>query len=159
MRDGPSEPSYRRRFQTTSRCCRQRLSKVSREAPSTHRPVRYPQDFSRRPPRDLLRHRLQQNVSNFHHPLHLGGAVLPGFVHYPALPAAEPTGQITCDLDRTNHILATDDANATVVGPACDVLCIPSIPLLDVDCVPSLTVREPLPALSLRLRDARSHPC
>ena len=72
-------------------------------APSAHCSVRDSQDFCRRPPRNLLGHRLQQHILNLHHPLHLGGWVLLGFVHYPALPAptkadrsrVNSTGQLT----------------------------------------------------------------
>jgi hypothetical protein len=32
---------------------------------------------------------------------------MPGFIHHLASLAAVPSGQITCELDRTNHILAT----------------------------------------------------
>jgi MFS transporter, ACS family, hexuronate transporter len=42
-----------------------------------------------------------------HHPLHLSGRVLPGLIHHPASQATTSSGQLTCELDRTNHILAT----------------------------------------------------
>ena len=41
--------------------------------PPPHRPVAHSNDLRSLPPRDLLGHRFQQHVLNFHHPLHLGG--------------------------------------------------------------------------------------
>ena len=95
--------------------CAARLASPSASLPSTiatlfqpapppaHGPIRHPQDFRCCPPGDLLRHRFQQHVLNFHHPLHLDGGVLLGFVHYPASPATaqaersrvNSTGQLT----------------------------------------------------------------
>ena len=71
--------------------------------PPAHRSVAHPDDFGRRQPGDLFRHRLQQHVLNLHHPLHLGSGVLLGFVHHPASPApaqadrsrVNSTGQLT----------------------------------------------------------------
>jgi len=76
--------------------------------PAAHRPVRHPQDLRRRPPRDPLGHRLQQHVLHSHHPLHLGGRVLPGLGHPNSVSDHQPqSGQIVCELDRTNHMLTT----------------------------------------------------
>src|SRR5262245_26268869 len=49
----------------------------------------------------------KQHVLHSHHPLHLSGRVLPGLFHHPASQAAASSGQLTCELHRTSHILAT----------------------------------------------------
>jgi hypothetical protein len=71
--------------------------------PSSDSPVRCSRNLRRRPPGELLHHRLRQHVLHFHHPLHLGERVLPGLFHDPSFtppPKADnscvnPTGQIT----------------------------------------------------------------
>jgi hypothetical protein len=45
---------------------------------------------------------------------------MPGFIHHLASLAAVPSGQITCELDRTNHILATLRINPLVIEPQLD---------------------------------------
>jgi hypothetical protein len=46
----------------------------------------------------------------------VGGRVLPGFIHHPASLAAAPSGQLTCEFNRTTHILATRQGRPCLRG-------------------------------------------
>src|SRR3954454_15119204 len=70
--------------------------------PSSHRPIRHPDDLRCFPPGDPLRHRLQQHVLQFHHPLHIG----PGIRSARFQSLASRSSSL---LKRTHHLLIRPD--------------------------------------------------
>src|SRR3954454_23129833 len=70
--------------------------------PSSHRPIRHPDDLSCFPPGDPLRHRFQQHVLHFHHPLHFGAGIR-------SAPFQSLASRSSSLLKRTHHLLIRPD--------------------------------------------------
>ena len=88
-------------------------------SPPPHRPILYPQNLRRLPPRDPLRHRLHDHFLYLHCSLHCGFPVLP-FLHVASVGSKPPAhrGQ-----KRTFHVLIHADiscANDSMFGTRID---------------------------------------